>query len=223
MAGEADWEVDDIDLTEECPVCGEAFISTLLSLGKASAGARGDAKSQEASTQDTSGGIPKMHASPLEVGQKALDFILKGVHKGEVGTYMLDELIEDGPVLIAVYPFDFSPVCTQQLCSIQEMDCYEDKTELSITGLSGDGPHSHIAFAAQEELDFLLFSDLSGKMLEKYGVLWEESDGLKDVPRRSVFLIDADKTVIYRWITDDNRDEPGELEVDPVKEAIESV
>lgn len=157
----------------------------------------------------------------LSEGDEAPDFELRGVCDGEMETYTLDELTEVGAVLIGVYAFDFSPVCTRQLCYLQEMDWYGYKTNLSVVGIGADGPYSHMEFAEQEDLDFPLLCDLKGGMLDDYGVLWEEANGFENVPRRSVFLIDETKTVVYRWLADDNWDEVEDFGLNPVGEAIE--
>ena len=39
----------------------------------------------------------------------------------EFREFVLSELLEDGPVLLAFYPGDFSPACTEELCSLRDL------------------------------------------------------------------------------------------------------
>lgn len=156
----------------------------------------------------------------VERGDIAPAFELQGVHEGKIDTYTLEELTEDGPLLIGVYVYDFSPVCTRQMCTIQDMDWYQYKKGLSIVGVCTDGPYSHMAFAEQEEIGYPLLCDTAGEMLDAYGVLNDKKDGLKNVPRRAVFLIGQDETIRYRWVAEDNWDEDSNYGLNPVQEAI---
>lgn len=147
------------------------------------------------------------------------DFSLMGVHEGEIREYTLSEYTARGCVLLGVYVFDFSPVCTSQLCEIRDMDWYTYKTDLSVFGICTDGPYSHMEYAEQEDISYPLLSDTGGEVLEQLGVLYDEKDGLRNVPKRSLFLIDSDRTVVYRWVAEDNWDEQT-FGVNPVEQAI---
>lgn len=158
----------------------------------------------------------------LEVGDTAPDFTLPGVYENEITHYTLSDHTAEGPVLLGVYVFDFSPVCSRQMCQLTDMDWYQYKRDLSIFGISTDGPYSHMAFAEQEDLGFPLLSDTSGEVLEAYGVLNDEVDGIKQVPQRALFLIVEDRTVQFRWIAEDNWEEnDDDFGLNPVQAAIE--
>lgn len=157
-----------------------------------------------------------------EVGKRAPSFTLPGSENGEIRRYTLEEGISEGPLLLGVYPFDFSPVCTVHMCQLDDMDWYRYKRNLTIWGISRDGPYAHVEFASQENLNFPLLSDTTGKMLRAYDVLNEEKDGVEEVAQRSMFLIDTDGIVQFRWVAEDNWDEDG-FGLNPVEAAIEAI
>lgn len=166
--------------------------------------------------------VTQSDRSPPGVGDTAPRFSLQGVHNGEIKGYDLHSLLDDGYLLLGVYVFDFSPVCTTQMCQLSDMGWYEYKNELTIAGVSSDSPYSHIEFSQQEGIDFPLLCDTAGELLDAYGVLNAETDGLKRVPQRALFLINPDATIEYRWVAADNWDE-GDFGVNPVEDAIEAI
>ena len=65
--------------------------------------------------------------------------------------------------------------------------------------------------------DFPLLSDYNKDVIPQYGVQYEDLAGFKGLAKRSVFVIDQDSTVKYKWMTDD----PGVLpDLDEVIAAI---
>lgn len=62
---------------------------------------------------------------------------------------------------------------------------------------------SQRAFAASLGLDFPLLSDWEGVVADRYGVRYTEWLGHRGVAKRSIFLIDADGVIRYRWLTED--------------------
>lgn len=102
------------------------------------------------------------------------------------------------------------------------MGWYEDKKGLSIFGLSRDGPYSHREFAQKEDINYPLLSDTDGEVLSAYDVLIPEIEGLKNVPRRSLFLIDSDRTITFKWVAEKNFEE-SDFGLNPVREAIKEL
>lgn len=160
--------------------------------------------------------------APLEVGEEAPAFELHGTHDGEIQTYSLSELTADGAVLVGVYPMDFDEVCTKQMCQLTDMDWYQYKKDLSIIGVNTHGPFSHMEFADQQGIDIPLLCDTGGTMLESYGVLYDEYMGFERVPQRSMFLVDSDGVVRFRWLSESNTQE-SDFGLNPVQEAIKQL
>ncbi|SFL49303.1 AhpC/TSA family protein [Geodermatophilus ruber] len=62
---------------------------------------------------------------------------------------------------------------------------------------------SQTAFAASLGIDVPLLSDWDRTVCAAYGVRYDVWKGHTGVAKRSVFVIDRDRTVRYRWVTDD--------------------
>ena len=52
-------------------------------------------------------------------------------------------------------------------------------------------------------MDIPLLSDYNKEVIPQYGVQYEDLAGFKGLAKRSVFVIDRDGTVKYKWMTDD--------------------
>jgi len=127
----------------------------------------------------------------LEPGRKAPKFSLKSTPDQKVA---LDEL-RGNPLIIAFYPADWSPVCTDQL-SLYAMVMPEfKKFGANLVGISVDNVWSHIAFAKDRKLNFPLLSDFEpkGRISQKFGAY----DNKIGESVRALFVLD-DKGVI-RW------------------------
>ena len=72
-----------------------------------------------------------------------------------------------------------------------------------MVGISTDGPFAHDVFAKSLNLDFILLSDYNKEVIPQYGVQYEELLGFKGLAKRAVFVIDQDRTIRYKWVTDD--------------------
>jgi peroxiredoxin (alkyl hydroperoxide reductase subunit C) len=133
-------------------------------------------------------------ALPL-VGQQAPDFALPGLEDKVV---RLSDYSGRSHILLAFYPFDFSPICSVQLPGLQaQMERFAD-LETVVLGISTDNPYSHRAFAAELGLEFPLLSDFFGKKVsEAYGVL--RTEGFCE---RASFVIDKDGVVRYAKVHD---------------------
>ncbi len=62
---------------------------------------------------------------------------------------------------------------------------------------------SQQAFAAQLGVDFPLLSDWDRTVCAAYGVRYDVWKGHAGLAKRSVFVLDREGTVRYRWVTDD--------------------
>lgn len=169
----------------------------------------------------------------IDTGDQAPDFVLRGYHDGAFDTYQLSDTLEDGQhVLLTFYYADFSPVCTRQMCDYSDAEWFQYKTNLTIFGISRDGPYSHKQFAEINDLSYPLLADVEGSACEAFGVLdsnasadtlprrEDEVNGVPGMPRRSVFLVNPDGTVSYAWRTDDNWEAPS---TNPIEDAIQSI
>ena len=136
----------------------------------------------------------------IHVGMQAPDFELAATTQEKI---KLSEALGQGPVLLLFYPLDWSPVCTDELCSIRDgFNEYRD-LGIQVLGISVDSIFSHKAFAAKLGIDFPLLSDFNKEVCRAYGAFHEEVLGLRGIAKRAAFLVDAAGTVRYRWVSDD--------------------
>lgn len=158
----------------------------------------------------------------VQNGELAPDFTLPGVvdnHRRK--EFNLRESVGDGnAVLLLFYPFDFSPVCTTELCAIRDANWFDLTPGLDVWAISGDSVYAHEAFADEYDLQFPLLSDSVGRVADAYGVQYDEWDGHECVPKRSVVLIDGNQRVRYNWHTDDAFEKPDFF---PVKAALDEI
>ncbi len=128
-------------------------------------------------------------------GQPAPDFALPDPEKAIVH---LSDFRGRANVLLAFYPFDFSPICEMELPGLQEQLARFRALETVVLGISTDSPYSHRAFAAELGLEFPLLSDFYGKHASAaYGVLRPEG-----FAERASFIIDKDGILRYVAVHD---------------------
>jgi peroxiredoxin len=131
------------------------------------------------------------HSSPLPPGTAAPDFELPSTPDQKVS---LSEF-RGQPVILAFYPEDWSPVCSDQMALYQEVLPEFRRFDAELLGISVDGVWSHLAFARDRNLHFPLLADFEpkGEVARAYQV-YRSADGTSE---RALFVIDADG--IIRW------------------------
>jgi peroxiredoxin len=67
---------------------------------------------------------------------------------------------------------------------------------------------SQMAFSETLGVDFPMLSDWEGTVANEYGVQYDEWKGHSGLAKRSVFVIDGERRIRYRWVTDDALVEP---------------
>jgi peroxiredoxin len=110
-------------------------------------------------------------------------------------------------IVLAFYPADWSPICTNELNLIQETleDIHGYNAE--VLGISVDSHYSHRAWADHMHITFPLLSDFwpHGAVAQQYRV-FRESDG---VSARALFFIDTAGVIRNSWIAEDPKIAPG--------------
>ena len=103
------------------------------------------------------------------------------------------------PVILAFYPEDWSPVCSDQLALYQELLPEFQKFGAELIGISVDGIWCHLAFAKDRNLHFPLLSDFEpkGEVARAYNA-YRATDGTSE---RALFVIDADGHVRWSYVS----------------------
>ena len=127
----------------------------------------------------------------LTPGTRAPDFTLRSTPDQTVS--LVD--FPGQPVILAFYPEDWSPVCSDQMALYQEVLPEFQKFNAELLGISVDGIWCHLAFARDRNLHFPLLSDFEpkGEVARAYDA-YRAEDGTSE---RALFVIDADG--IMRW------------------------
>jgi peroxiredoxin len=103
------------------------------------------------------------------------------------------------PVILAFYPEDWSPVCSDQMALYQEVLPEFRKFNAELIGISVDSVWCHLAFAKDRNLHFPLLSDFEpkGAVARSYHV-YRTKEGTSE---RALFVIDADGIVRWSYIS----------------------
>jgi peroxiredoxin len=134
-------------------------------------------------------------ARPLPPGTKAPEFELRSTPDQ---TASLVEF-RGQPVILAFYPGDWSPVCSDQMALYQELLPEFGRFGAKLLGISVDSVWSHLAFATDRNLHFPLLSDFEpkGEVARSYDV-YRAQDGTSE---RALFVIDADGVVRWSYVS----------------------
>ena len=130
-------------------------------------------------------------ATILGPGKKAPNFSLNSTpdQKVSLGDF------RGQPVILAFYPADWSPVCTDQLSLYAEVMPEFKKHNAELLAISVDNIWSHLAFAKDRKLNFPVLADFEPKGIvsRKYGAFKEKIGE----SARALFVIDGEGTI--RW------------------------
>jgi len=139
----------------------------------------------------------------VELGERAPEFTLPATDGEEITEVALGGELGRENIVLAFFPLAFSPVCTQELCEFRDSMAAFNTVQAKVFGISVDSPFALKAFARENRLQFTLLSDFNREASRAYGVLHEELMGLRGVAKRSVFVIDREGIVRYKWVSDD--------------------
>jgi peroxiredoxin len=128
-------------------------------------------------------------------GQRAPDFTLPC---GPDRQLSLSEL-GGRPAVLAFYPADWSPVCSDQMALYQAVMPEFTRYEANVVGISVDGVWCHRAFAENRGIRFPLLSDFEpkGAVSRMYGA-YLTGEG---VAERALFVLDRNGTVVWSYLS----------------------
>jgi len=127
----------------------------------------------------------------IEVGDIAPDFELEDQNGKKV---KLSQYRGKKNVLLAFFPFAFSPVCTNELGDLKEKEKTILKLDTQILASSVDSTWSEKAFAKELGVRFPILGDFRKHVATLYGALYED----KGFARRTIFVIDKQGRVAYK-------------------------
>ncbi|MCC6944751.1 MAG: redoxin domain-containing protein [Thermomicrobiales bacterium] len=132
--------------------------------------------------------------APLSAGTTAPDFTLKASSDREITLGGL----RGKPVILAFYPADWSPTCSDQMALYQQVLPEFERFGAQLLGISVDSVWCHKAFAADRGLTFPILADFHphGAVSDLYGTFNAESG----MAARSLFVLDKDGVIAWSYL-----------------------
>jgi peroxiredoxin Q/BCP len=122
------------------------------------------------------------------------------------GTFRVSEQ-RGHPLVLAFYPGDERLVCTRQMCAYSDNIADLHRFGASVWGIAPQSVESHRQFAEGRHLKMPLLADLDKHVATEYGIMG--AFGL----RRSVFVIDRDGVISWRWVSTTNLTFPSAADI----------
>ncbi len=134
-------------------------------------------------------------AHALEPGERAPGFTL---HSTPDQVVRLDDY-RGRSLIMAFYPADWSPVCTDQMALYNEILPEFRNLGADLVGISIDHAWCHVAFAQSRNLHFPLLADFhpKGDVAQRYGV-YNDEIGMSE---RALFVIDGEGVIQWSYLS----------------------
>ncbi|KAH7819213.1 peroxiredoxin [Monocercomonoides exilis] len=126
----------------------------------------------------------------VKIGEKPSDFSLPDAEGNPISFY---SKLGKGPVVVFFYPKDDSHVCTKEACSFRDNYVKFCDYGAVVIGISSDSVESHRKFIEKYKLNFILLSDLEGKIRKQ----WKVPRALF-LPGRVTYVFDKDGICRYK-------------------------
>ena len=127
---------------------------------------------------------------PVTLGQSAPDFELENQDKKKI---KLSDFRGKSNVVLAFYPLDFSPVCTNEhVCFMTDLPQF-NATNAVILGISIDSVWCHKAFREAKHISYDLLSDMKREVVQKYDLFLPEAH----IGQRATVIVDKSGNVAW--------------------------
>jgi peroxiredoxin len=125
-------------------------------------------------------------------------------------------------IVLAFFPGAFTSVCTKEMCTFRDSIQALNSLNAQVVGISVNDPFTNKAFAEANKLQFPILSDYTRETVRKYNVFHDNFAGLAGytAAKRSVFVLDDDGIVRYRWVSDDPGKQP---DYDAIKKVLAEI
>ena len=152
-----------------------------------------------------------MGKAKINVGEKAPDFTLPDTDRR---SRRLSEF-RGKKLVLAFFPGAFTSVCTKEMCTFRDTMARLSELKAQVVGVSVNDPWSNKGFAERNLLAFPLLSDINREVIRLYDIELTDFAGLRgySVAKRSVFILDKEGVVRYRWVSEDPGIEPNYKEI----------
>ncbi len=133
----------------------------------------------------------------------------------EMNRVKVQKVSKGKSTVIAFFPAAFTSVCTKEMCTFSDAIAKFNSLDANVIGISVDSPFSNKAFKEHNKINFTLLSDFKRKAVKKFGVELKDFNGLKGYisAKRSVFIVNKEGLITYKWVTEDQAKEPNYEEI----------
>lgn len=158
------------------------------------------------------------YANVPDQSQQAPDFELPDI---EMKPHRLSDY-KGKKTILAFFPAAESPVCTREMCNFRDSFGELDKYGAEVIGISVDGPFANKMFGQNHHINFPLLSDYRRQVINNYGIVMKDLGPLTDydAAKRSIFILDKDQKIRYRWVSDNPLIEPN---YDEIKQVLKTL
>ncbi len=163
----------------------------------------------------------------VEVGDKAPDFSLPDT---ENRTRSLKEFLGQ-KVLLVFLVGAFTSTCTKEVCDFRDSMAQLINLKAQIVGIDIKVPSLSKDFAEKNKLPFPVLSDYKREVFQEYGLVVPEfsgpeggsaaccwGNGCYPIAKRSIFILDENGIIEYKWVSDNPAVEPNYQEIKKVLE-----
>ena len=118
-------------------------------------------------------------------------------------------------VVLSFFVAASSPVCTTEMCTFRDRWSEISNLGAQVIGVSNDGPFANKAFAEKFNLSYPVLGDYKSKTIRDYDILMPDLLHVKgyDAAKRSVFVLDENGTIRYKWVSESPLVEPNYQEI----------
>ena len=160
---------------------------------------------------------------------QAASFALPDVNGDEV---KLEELLQQGPVVLSFYRGGWCPYCNLELRALQAALPEIRELGASLVAISPQTPDQSLSTSEKNELEFSVLSDVGNQVAREFGLVFSLPESLRpiyaqfgidipahngddsfDLPVPATYVIDRDGTIKYSFVNVDyqQRGEPSEI------------
>lgn len=156
----------------------------------------------------------------VEEGEIAPFFSEKCVGDG-ADEFVLERKLDFGPVVLAFFPAAFSPPSSEEMSSLINLQKRFQSGSGSVAAVSTDSPFVLEAFRSREEVNFELISDMSQRVIQSYDVSVDIPElGLYGVANRSIFVLNTEGQIKYKWVADEPSGQP---DINEIESQVDSI
>lgn len=123
-------------------------------------------------------------------------------------------------VILAFYPADWSPVCSDEMSLYNETRKMFEKYNAEVVGISVDSKWCHLAFSKNKNIHFPLLADFQpkGQVSKEYGAYNEE----KGTSQRALFIIDENGIIAWSYLSPEGINPGADIILDELEKMNEN-